>query len=74
MKYGELSLLVFVDSSKAFDTIAHDTLIMKMYQQGFSKQFLSWTTSYLTSHRQYVQVDANDFWCTARAQPGTNDI
>ena len=58
MKYGELSLLVFVDFSKAFDTIAHDTLIMKMYQQGFSKEFLSWTTSYLTSRRQYVQVDA----------------
>ena len=58
MKYGELSLLVFVDFSKAFDTIAHDTLIKKMYQQGFSKDFLSWTTSYLTSRRQYVQVDA----------------
>ena len=40
MKCGELSLLVFIDFSKAFYTIAHDTLITKMHQQGFSKEFL----------------------------------
>ena len=54
----KLSLLVFVDFSKAFDTIAHDTLIMKMHQQGFSKEFLAWITSYLTPRKQFVQIDA----------------
>ena len=41
MKGEELSFLVFVDFSKAFDTIAHDTLITTMHHQGFSKDFLS---------------------------------
>ena len=54
MKQWELSLLVFVDFSKAFDTIAHDTLIMKMHQQGFFK-----ITSYLTFRKQFAQIDAS---------------
>ena len=59
MKYGELQLLAFVDFSKAFDTIAHDTLIMKMNQQGVSKEFLSSTTSCFTSHKQFAQIAAS---------------
>ena len=58
MKHGELSQLVFVDFSKAFDTIAHDTL-MKMHQKGFSKDFLSWITSYLTFGKQFIHIDAS---------------
>ena len=58
MKFGKLSLLVFLDFSKASDTIAHDTLIMKMHNQGFSKQVLSCTASYLIAHIQFVRVDA----------------
>lgn len=59
MKAGEVTLLVMVDFSKAFDTICHNTLIKKMKGMGFSKQFLYWALSYLTNRRQFVQVDIN---------------
>ena len=59
MNAREITIVVLVDFSKAFDTIAHDVLISKMHKQGFSKSFLKWTMSYLSNRRQFVQIDAN---------------
>ena len=55
---GEVTLIVLVDFSKAFDTIAYDKLISKMHQQGFSKSFLKWTLNYVGCRSQYVNFDA----------------
>ena len=57
MSAGEVSLIVLVHFSKAFHTIAYDKLIEKMYEQGFSKSFLSWALSYVSNRTQYVQFD-----------------
>lgn len=59
MKAGEVTLVVLVDFSKAFDTICHHSLIKKMSKLGFSKQFLYWTLSYLSDRSQFVQIDAD---------------
>ena len=59
MKAGELTLIVLIDYSKAFDTICHYTLIEKMSKLGFSKQFLYWTLSYLSERKHFVQIDTN---------------
>ena len=59
MKAGEVTLIVLVDFSKAFDTLCHHTLIKKMDQLGFSKDFLHWTLSYLSERKQFVQVDGD---------------
>ena len=59
MSSGEITLLVLVDFSKAFDTLAYDKLIEKMDKQGFSKAFLNWTLSYLSNRSQFVHFDAN---------------
>ena len=57
MKSGELSIIVLIEFSKAFDTISHETLIKTLHKCDFSKDFLRWTLSYLTDRKQFVQID-----------------
>ena len=57
MKSGDLSIIVLIDFSKAFDTISHETLIQTLHKFDFSKDFLLWTLSYLTNRKQFVQID-----------------
>ena len=57
MKKGEVTLAVMADFSKAFDTVAHETVLLKLHQLGFSKNSLRWITSYLTDQSQFVQID-----------------
>ena len=48
---------VFVDYSKAFDTIQHETLIKKLTNLNFSNSSIQITISYLINRQQYVQLD-----------------
>ena len=48
--------VIFMDLSKAFDTINHD-LLAKLKAYGFSKQALSLRCSYLKNGRQRVQIN-----------------
>ena len=48
---------IFMDLSKAFDTINHDRLLAKLKAYGFSKQALSFVCSYLKNRRQRVQIN-----------------
>ena len=48
---------IFMDLSKAFDTINHDLLPAKLKAYGFSKQALSFMRSYLKNRRQRVQIN-----------------
>ena len=57
MKSGELSIIVLIDFSKAFDTISHETLIQTLHKCDFSKDFMRWTLSYLTNRKQFIQID-----------------
>ena len=47
---------VFLDFSKAFDTVNHEILITKMEKYGIRGNPLKWFTSYLTNRQQYVSI------------------
>ena len=53
----ENMLPIFMDLSKAFDTINHDLLLAKLKTYSFSKQALSFMRSYLKNKRQRVQIN-----------------
>jgi len=52
-------MAVLADYSKAFDTVAYETVLKKMHSIGFSKDYLRWLISYLTGRQQFVQIDDN---------------
>ena len=58
MKSSEVTIAIFTDYSKAFDTIDFSILIKKMHILNFSKLFLYWIFNYLTE-RHFVQIDSS---------------
>ena len=53
----EYSIGIFVDLSKAFDTINHDILFCKLEHYGIRGLALQWFKDYLTNRKQYVSFN-----------------
>jgi hypothetical protein len=53
----KLPLSVFIDLTKAFDTIDHEILIKKLQHYGIKDLALSWFQNYLNNRMQYVQIE-----------------
>ena len=50
---------IFLDLSKAFDTIDHSLLIKKLAFYGFEDSALRLMTSYLSDRQQYIHLDSD---------------
>ena len=53
---GSYSCGIFLDLSKAFDTVNHDILIQKLDNYGIRGQAKTWFISYLKDRRQFVSI------------------
>lgn len=54
---GNITALVMLDMTKAFDCLNHDLLLAKLSHYGFNAGILSWFSSYFSNRKQYVRLD-----------------
>ena len=57
MDSGKIPISIFLDLSKAFDTLDHTILLKKMQHYGFQGVALAWFKSYLSGRMQFVNFD-----------------
>ena len=56
---GEYVGVVFMDLSKAFDTISHDLLLAKLKAYGFSHNVLAFMINYLKTRSHRANINSN---------------
>ena len=54
------ALGVFIDLSKAFDTVDHNILLEKVSMYGIKGNNLKWFHSYLSNRKQYIEFQNDD--------------
>ena len=57
MSRSEVTLSIFADFSKAFDTVDYRILLEHLSNLGFSRQVLFLIGDYLSNRKQYAQID-----------------
>lgn len=54
LENNEYTIGIFLDLSKAFDTVDHNILLNKLFTYGFTDSALRWLKDYLTNRKQFV--------------------
>jgi hypothetical protein len=56
----DLTIAVYLDFKKAFDTIDHHILITKLRRAGFDEKTCNLITNYLTNRKQHIRLNGAD--------------
>ena len=59
MNTGEITIAVFIDLRKAFDTVNHNILNSKLHKYGIRNANLTWIKNYLTNREQQTLVNGS---------------
>ena len=54
---NEFTVGIFLDVSKAFDTVNHDILLRKFYFYGIRGSCLAWINDHLSNRKQIVKYN-----------------
>ena len=57
----KVTLGVFIDLSKAFDTVNHEILLEKLQHYGIKGHTLKWLKSYITNRKQCICIENGSF-------------
>ena len=60
MDNGKLTIGVFIDLKKAFDSVDHSILVTKLDHYGIRGVAKQWLSSYLENRKQYVCFNGTD--------------
>ena len=60
LENGEFVVGVFLDFSRAFDTVNHDILLQKLHHYGIRGSAMKWFQSYLSDRNQYVTYNGTE--------------
>ena len=60
MDNGDLTIAVFLDFKKAFDTIDHHILMTKIEKAGLGQKTKSFLTNYLSNRMQYTRINGTE--------------
>ena len=68
---GKAVAVIFIDLSKAFDNVQHQTLLLDLGKRHFAGSALAWIQDYLSNRFQHVVVDGqmSDFIPVAKGVP-----
>ena len=71
MEVGKITAGIFLDLSKAFDSLEHDVVYKKLEMYGIRGVCLEWFKSYLTNRSMIVECKAGDSGekCTSELMP-----
>ena len=65
-----LTLMVLLDLSKAFDSIDHAKLLVRLSSSGVSSPALEWFRSYMHNRQQYIRIGSELFRSSTSIHPG----
>ena len=57
IKIQQLTITIFIDFRKAFDSIDHEILLQKLAKLGFHENSIKWYKNYLANQTQYTVVN-----------------